>query len=212
MAQDFAGVCLYSLENLGTDEYAEGIRFRIMSKPVSRGLRESTTDAMLPLNTVSVAGAGDEAEALVARQVELNARISARNQAALECNAQAEHLVRRQEHLESQTAQYAAEELRLQQRWQELDTQVFKLARELGEKLKSCPESSGRAEVIAEVINTLGLDGPQAAQAATVAAATAFGGTGAITTTADGATVISAGGLVVSAEGTVTVLDNAAED
>lgn len=212
MAQDFAGVCLYSLENLGTDEYAEGKRFRIMSKSVPRGVRASTTDAVLPLNTVSVAGAGDEAEALVARQVELNARISARNQAALQYNAQAWDLVRRQERLESRTAQHAAEELCLQRRRQELDAQVSKLARELGEKLKSCPESSGRAEVIAEVISALGLDGPQAAQAAMVAAAAAFGGTGAITTTAGGATVIAAGGLVVSAEGTVTVLDNPAED
>lgn len=212
MAQDFAGGCLYSLENLGTDKYAEGIRFRIMSKSVSRRLRASTTDAALPLNTVSVAGTGDEAEALVARQVELNARVSARNQAALEYNAQAGDLVRRQERLESRTAQYAAEELCLQQRWQELDTQVYKLARELGEKLKLCPESSGRAQVIAEVINTLGLDGPQAAQAATVAATAAFGGTGAITTTADGTTVIAAGDLVVSPNGTVTVRGNTAED
>lgn len=183
-----------------------------MSKSVPRDLSASTTDAVLPLNTVSVAGAGDEAEALVARQVELNARISARNQAALQYNAQAGHLVRRQERLESRTAQYAAEELCLQRRWQELDAQVYKLARELGEKLKSCPESPGRAEVIAEVISALGLDGPQAAQAAMVAATAAFGGTGAITTTAGGATVIAAGGLVVSAEGTVTVLDNPAED
>ncbi|AMT69708.1 hypothetical protein [Mycobacteroides immunogenum] len=159
-----------------------------------------------------MAGAGDDAEALVARQVELNARISARNREALDYNAHAEHLVRRQERLEARTAQYAAEELCLQRRWQELDAQVFKLARELGEKLKSCPESSERAGVIAEVISALSLDGPQAAQAAVVAVDAAFGGTGAITTTADGATVIAAGGLVVSANGTVIVRDNADED
>lgn len=183
-----------------------------MSKSAPQGPRASTTDAVLLLNTVSVAGAGDEAEALVTRQVELNARISARNQAALEYNAHAEHLVRRQERLESQAAQYAAEEQCLQRRWQELDAQVFELARELGEKLKSVPESSDSAGVIAEVINALGLDGLRAAQAAAVAADGAFGGTGAITTTTDGAVVIAAGGLVVSASGTVSVLDNAAED
>lgn len=177
------------------------------SRPARHSSDVLAADAGLPLNVVGVSGAGGRTQELVSRQDALNARISAHNQAKAEFNAQAEHLTDQQERLETHTARHADEEHRLQQRGAELDAQVFELARELGGKLKSCSEDSDRADVIAEVISALGLDGPQAVQAARVAAAAAFGATGTITTRADGSAAISPGKLVVSPNGIVTACD-----
>lgn len=223
--QDSVGGCSCLPLNIGIDDADEGGLMKLTEPASGRGLdgemsqrgrsdRDSSgvlaADAGLPLNVVGVAGVGGRAQGLVSRQDALNARISAHNQAKSEFNAQAEHLTDQQERLETHTARYTDEEHRLQQRGAELDAQVFELARELGGKLKSCSEDSDRVDVIAEVISALGLDGPQAAQAARIAAAAAFGATSTITTRADGSAVISPGKLVVSPNGIVTACDKTA--
>lgn len=186
----------------------------MQNKPVQSGLEVATAGPVLPLNTAAVDGAGNEAKELTAWRVGLHARIAAQNQATLEFNAQAQDLARQYERLEVQRAQYGAAQRDLQRRWEEFDAQVFQLARELEEELRSCPEGSDRAGVIAEAINALGLDRHQAIQAARIAATATSDAVSPITDLIDGpaavafVTLAGESGLVASPNGAVTVRDS----
>ncbi|WP_157935264.1 hypothetical protein [Mycobacteroides abscessus] len=188
----------------------------MQNKPVQSGLEVATAGPVLPLNTAAVGGAGDEAKELTAWRVGLHARIAAQNQATLEFNAQAQDLARLHERLEVQRAQYGAAQRDLQRRWEEFDAQVFQLARELEEELRSCPEGSDRAGVIAEAINALELDRHQAIQAARIAATATSDAVSPITDLIDGpaavafVTLAGESGLVASPNGIVTACDKTA--